>query len=143
MGPTLVIHDNFGSWLANVWELSLAMQNGEQLIKQFMVFRNNRSEWQCCQTSKFYLHRIKKTEVDPRTLPQLRWSSMWQSYLICFWKGTKDFNRHTWHSKKLRGIQFLDPNSLSWNTVGMASIFSFFQLLYIDFIMHPYFTWLL
>ena len=65
---------------------------------------------------------------------------MWQSYLNCFWKGTKEFNRHTCHSKKLRGIQFLDPNWLSKNTVGTASIVSFFQLLYINFILHPYFT---
>ena len=66
---------------------------------------------------------------------------MWQSYLICFWKVTKEFNRHTCHSKKLRGIQFLDPDWLSKSTVGTASIVSFFQLLYINFILHPYFAW--
>ena len=55
----------------------------------------------CCQTSiKSYFHRGKKTEIDPGTLPQLLWSSLWQGYLIWFWKGTKQFNRHTCHSKK-------------------------------------------
>ena len=27
---------------------------------------------------------FKKADVDPGTLPQLRWRSVWQSYLICF-----------------------------------------------------------
>ena len=59
----------------------------------------------CWQTSiKSYFRRRKKTEVDPGTLPQLRWSSLWQDYLICFWKETKEFNRHTCSSKKLLSL---------------------------------------
>ena len=112
-------------------------------IEQFMVFRNNRSGWLVVKHPlSLTSGEEKKTEVDPRTLPELNpASSMWQSYLICFWKGTKEFNRHTCHSKKLQGIQFLDPNWLSKNTVGTASIVSFFQLLYINFILKLHFTW--
>ena len=72
-----------------------------------------------------FLHRRKKkTEVDPRTLSQLRWSSlllyvktgshqllsqsgpslMCQDYLLCFSKGTKEFNRYTCRSKKLLSL---------------------------------------
>ena len=92
-----------------------------------------------CQISiKSYFHRRKKRRW---ILPRLRWSSMWRSYLIYFWKGTKAFNRNTCHSKKLREIQLLGPNWLSRNTAGTAIIVSFFQLLYINFILHPYFTW--
>ena len=42
---------------------------------------------------------MKKAKVDPGILPQLGWSSIWQGYSICFWKGTKEFNRYTCHSK--------------------------------------------
>ena len=54
-------------------------------IEQFMVFRNNRLGWHVVK-HPLSLTSIeeKKTEVDPRTLPQLRWSSMWQSCLTCF-----------------------------------------------------------
>ena len=58
-----------------------------------------------CQTSiNSYFRRRKKIELDLGALPQLRWSTMWQGCPICFWKDTKEFNRHTGHSKKLLSL---------------------------------------
>ena len=47
-----------------------------------------------------YFHSRKKAGVDPGILPQLRWSSVWQVCLICFCKGTEEFDRYTCHSIK-------------------------------------------
>ena len=127
-----ILQDNIGArntWL--FWQfLGQCMRVGIKsakrwTIEQFTVFRINRTEWNVIR------HFVSLTsieennrEVDPGTLPPLRWNSACQGYLICFWKGAKEFNRHTCHWKKLRGIQFLDPNWLSRNTIGMASIVS-------------------
>ena len=69
--------------------------------EQYIVLWSNRSGWHFVNNPlNLTSIKEKKTEVDPGTLPQLRWSSMWQGYLICFSKGTKKINRHTCHSKK-------------------------------------------
>ena len=81
-----------------------------------------------CQTSnKSYFHRRKKkTEVDPGTLPgALCDKATW----FASEKKTKELNRQTYHSNKLRGIQILDPNWLSRNTVGAASIVYFLPII--------------
>ena len=100
-----------------------------------MVFRNNLS-W--CHVVK---HPLNLTSIEGKNrgnLPQLRWSSIWQSYLICFRDWTKEFTRHTCYSKKLRGIQFLHPNWLLKSTVGTANIVSLFSVTL--HWLHPYFT---
>ena len=69
----------------------------------------------CRQTStKSYVHSRKKWG----TLPQLRWSSVWQGFLIWFWKGTKEFNRYTCHSKKKLFLGHLKIfNVKDWKTL--------------------------
>ena len=76
-----VIHDNFGSLPTNARESALGLRNDVEL--------NNL--WFCVTTAQGGNNPLsltfieeKKTEVDPGILLQLRWSSMWQRYLICF-----------------------------------------------------------
>ena len=72
----------------------------------------------CRQTStKSYAHSRKKWG----TLPQLRWSSVWQGFLIWFWKGTKEFNRYTCHSKKKLFLGHLKTfNVKDWRTLKLS-----------------------
>ena len=57
-----------------------------------------------CQTSiNSYFRRRKKNRVGSRN-PATTKSTMWQGCPICFWKDTKEFNRHTGHSKKLLSL---------------------------------------
>ena len=68
-----IIHDNFGSLPINARESALGLQNNVEL--------NNL--WFCVTTAQGANNPLsltsieeKKTEVDPGTLLQLRWSSM-------------------------------------------------------------------
>ena len=68
-----------------------------------MVFRNNHSVWHVVKHSSSLISiEEKKAEVDPRTLPQLRLSCMWQSYLICFGKRTKIIQQTQLSLKKIK-----------------------------------------
>ena len=124
--------------MREIWRISSAKR---WTVEHFMVFRNNRSGWHVVK------HPLSLTSIEEKNRGGSRnpVTTKIEFYVAMLFdlllKGTKEFNRHTCHSKKLRGIQFLEPNWLSKNIVGTASIVSFFWLLYINFILHPYFTW--
>ena len=103
-----LIHNNFESLQANVRELTLAVRNDKELKNLLPCVTSGGT---CCQKSiKPYYHRRKKIEVDPGTLPQLRWSSMCKGTLFALEKEQKNLTctlvtqRNTFFTETLKNF---------------------------------------
>ena len=79
-----VVHDNFVTLPVNARELALAVQNGEELNNLLFCITTVQGDMLPNMLPLSLTSIVEKTGMDPGTLPQLRWSSMWQGCLICF-----------------------------------------------------------
>ena len=94
------IHDNFGNFPANAWELALTARNDEMKNWAIYCLAEQFLRVACGQTSiKSYFH--KKNRGRSRN-PATTKMELFCGKVAWFTseKGTKEFNRHTCYSKK-------------------------------------------